>query len=63
MSTRDELDWACRDETELALELHDHARPYLAGDVGPEKFLDAAHRYGLARLHRERLQDALWGEP
>lgn len=62
MSSRKEVDWACQDETEAALELHDHARPCLAGDVGPEAFLNAAHRYGLARLHRERLQDELFGE-
>ena len=63
MTLRKEVDWACRDETEAALELHDHARPYLAGDVGHEKFLDAAFKYGKARLERECIQDELFGEP
>lgn len=61
MTTRQDVDWACRDETEAALELHDYARAYIAGNLDPETFLDGAHRYGLARLHRECLQDELWG--
>lgn len=64
MTARDELDRACRDESEWAIALHDDARAWVLGDeqeLTAAQFLNTAYGYALARLDRERLQDELWG--
>lgn len=58
--SRDELDQACRSESESALVLHADAADYLAGDIPPDQFLNTALEYGKARLERERLQAELF---
>lgn len=61
---RDDLDKACRDETKLAIALHEDARAYVLGspdeDVTPAQFLGTAYAYAKARMERERIQDELW---
>lgn len=57
---RDDLERACWLESSEAQSLHDDARLYLAGDITPEEFLNAAYYYGKARMERERLQAEAW---
>lgn len=58
-----ELNKAYRDESVAAMHLHDDMREYVEGDLKAWEFLDAAFKYGKARLERECLQGELFGEP
>lgn len=58
-----ELNKAYRDESVAAMHLHADMREYVEGDLKAWEFLDAAFKYGKARLERECLHDELFGEP